>query len=89
MCNRETVLHWAHQMLCFHQNATYTRSFPSGYQVLCRGLLVTMITCLTSSAMPRENAKVALQCLCGTSEFCVEIISLFSCHLGSGCWHVV
>lgn len=58
-------------------------------QLLRWGLLMTTITCLTSSAMPRENAKVAPQCLCGTSEFCVEIISLFSCHLGCGCWRVV
>lgn len=35
-----------------------------------------------------QNAKVAPRCLCGASEFCVEIISLFSCHLGSGCWRV-
>lgn len=35
-----------------------------------------------------QNARVAPQCWCGTSEFCVEIISLFSCHLGSGCWRV-
>lgn len=35
-----------------------------------------------------QNAKVAPQCWCGTSEFCVEIISLLSCHLGSGCWRV-
>lgn len=33
-----------------------------------------------------QYTKVAPQHLCGTSEFCVEIISLFSCHLGSGCW---
>lgn len=35
-----------------------------------------------------QNAKVAPQCWCGTSEFGVEIIRLFSCHLGSGCWRV-
>lgn len=35
-----------------------------------------------------QNAKVAPECWCGTSEFCVEIISLLSCHLGSGCWRV-
>lgn len=45
----------------------------------------------SSSAEPEremQNAKVAPQCWWGTSEFCVEIISLFSCHLGSGCWRV-
>lgn len=43
-----------------------------------------------SAELEREmlNAKVAPQCWCGTSEFCVEIIRLFSCHLGSGCWRV-
>lgn len=35
-----------------------------------------------------QNAKVAPECWCGTSEFCIEIISLLSCHLGSGCWRV-
>lgn len=44
----------------------------------------------SSAELEREmqNAKVAPQCWWGTSEFCVEIISLFSCHLGSGCWRV-
>ncbi|KAI3377515.1 hypothetical protein L3Q82_008689 [Scortum barcoo] len=44
----------------------------------------------SSAVLERETqtAKVAPQCWCGTSEFCVEIISLFSCHLGSGCWRV-
>lgn len=44
----------------------------------------------SSAELGREtqNAKVAPQCWCGTSEFCVEIISLLSCHLGSGCWRV-
>lgn len=36
-----------------------------------------------------QNAKAAPQCRCGTVEFCVEIISLLSCHLGSGCLCVV
>ncbi len=44
----------------------------------------------SSAELEREaqNAKVAPQCWCGTLEFGVEIISLFSCHLGSGCWRV-
>lgn len=36
----------------------------------------------------KQRAKVAPWCQCGASEFCVEIISLFRCHLASGCWHV-
>lgn len=36
----------------------------------------------------KPSAKVAPWCQRGTSEFCVEIISLFRCHLASGCWHV-
>lgn len=44
----------------------------------------------SSADLERElqKAKEAPQCWCETSEFCVEIISLFSCHLGSGCWRV-
>lgn len=91
----------APEMLCFTQKTPYMNTFPIWTPSTAPGSVDDSENLpdifmppwhIFASLMRKETRrmhKAALQCLCGASEFCVEIISLFSCHLGSGCWRVV